>query len=238
MRQLTLAGLRLCLAGGPDRDGGGDGLMVVLLHGFGAPGTDLVGLHRQLRVPDSVRFVFPQGPLAVELGPDARAWWMVDLIQLQAALLSGQTRDLSQSVPEGLLEARASLVALLDTLERDFDVLPGRLLLGGFSQGAMLACDVALRDERPLAGLALMSGTLIADFEWAPLMARRRGLRVVQSHGRADPLLPFALAERLRDALSAAGLDVTFVPFNGGHTITDSVLDALSELICRASATA
>jgi phospholipase/carboxylesterase len=92
-----------------------------------------------------------------------------------------------------------------------------------FSQGAMLACDVTLRPDRQFAGLVMMSGTLLAEAEWTPLMPARAGLRVLMSHGRTDPLLPFSLAERLRDLLTAAGLGVTWVPFSGGHGISDGV---------------
>jgi phospholipase/carboxylesterase len=95
----------------------------------------------------------------------------------------------------------------------------------------MLATDVALRSERTLAGLVLMSTTLLAEDEWTPLFSKRAGLPVLMSHGRSDPLLPFALAERLRDLLGEAGLGVKWVAFNGGHGISDSVLSALGSFL-------
>ena len=70
----------------------------------------------------------------------------------------------------------------------------------GFSQGAMISLDLALRSERPLAGLALMSATMLCASEWTALMPRRAKLPVMQSHGRVDPLLPYELAEKLRDS--------------------------------------
>lgn len=220
MGQLTVH-----LTGGDDREGGGNGPLVVLLHGFGAPGTDLVPLWRELRPPPGTRFAFPEAPLALDPYGDARAWWMIDMAKLEAALAGGELRDLTRDVPEGMAEARALISGLLDELDAP------QVVLGGFSQGAMLALDVALRTDRPLAGLALMSGTLLAEHEWLPLMPKRKGLRVVQSHGRLDPLLPFSIAERLRDELTSAGLPVTFVPFNGGHEIAGSVIDALDGLL-------
>ena len=60
MRQLKLGTLTAHVTGGTDRDGGGAGPVVVLLHGYGAPGTDLVPLWRELAVPHEVRFVFPE----------------------------------------------------------------------------------------------------------------------------------------------------------------------------------
>ena len=131
-----------------------------------------------------------------------------------------------------------AVLSLLDALERDFSARPEQTVIGGFSQGAMLATDIVLRSERKFAGLAVLSGTLLSHREWLPLMPARAGLPVLQSHGRADPVLPFAVAERLRDELSAAGLAVQFVSFNGGHGIPGPVLDGLAKLIGRAAASA
>jgi len=241
MREGTYGGLRVRLTGGTDREGGGSGPLLVLMHGFGAPGSDLVPLWRELDVPRELRFAFPEAPLALdipglpELGPEGpRAWWMIDVEKLEAAIASGQTRDLTREVPEGLAGARQSAVAMLDELQAELGVDGAHTLLGGFSQGAMLALDVALSSERPLAGLVLLSGTLLCEDLWLPRMATRAGLPVLQSHGRMDPLLPFSIAERLRDELGRAGLDVRFVPFNGAHEISGSVLDELGAFVRRA----
>lgn len=234
MRETTLGGLKVRLTGGTDREGGGDGPAVVLLHGYGAPGTDLVPLWRALRAPPGTRFVFPEAPLSLSgpmAPPGGRAWWHLDLERILRASLTGGVRVLHDEAPAGLGEARARVAGLLDELERDWRVPPGKLVLGGFSQGAMLSCDLALRSERPLAGLVLMSGTLIAAPEWAPLYAKRRGLKTLVSHGREDPMLPFTAAEELRDLLTRAGVEVRFVPFHGGHTIGDPVLGAVSEFL-------
>jgi phospholipase/carboxylesterase len=236
VRQETVEGLRVVLTGGADREGGGTGPLVVLMHGFGAPGTDLVPLWRQLAVPGDVRFAFPEAPLDLaELAGSAyagaRAWWMIDVERLAAAAAGAAREDRSDEVPAGLAEARTQMAATLETLERELGVPTGRTLLGGFSQGAMLALDLALRTDRPLSSLALLSGTLICRADWEPLMPRRAGLPVLMSHGRADPLLSFQAAEQLRDLLVQAGLAVRWHPFNGGHTISEGVLDDLCRLI-------
>lgn len=228
MRRVRFGGLDVVLAGGTDREGGGTGPLVVLLHGFGAPGDDLVSLHRVLDVPPGTRFAFPAAP--VELSAfgygDARAWWMIDMMKLQAAMARGDVRDLTKDVPEGLFSARLLVDAMLDEMTEI--LAPSKLVLGGFSQGAMLSADVALRSTRPLAGLVLLSGTMIAEAEWKPLMAKRAGLPVFQSHGQSDAMLPFSIAERLSKELSDAGLKTRFVPFRGGHEIPPPALDGLN----------
>ena len=236
MKELDLAGLKVRLAGGVDREGGGEGPLVVLLHGFGAPGDDLVPFWRVLDAPRGTRWAFPAAPFALQgdgglasgagYAPrDSRAWWMIDIERRLSAAERGELEAMSGEVPPGMADASARVSALLDEL--DARLKPTNVVLGGFSQGAMLACDVALRTDRALAGIALLSGTLVAADECAPLASRRRGLPVLQSHGMLDPLLPFAYAEKLRDLLQTGGLDVTWVPFRGGHEIPDPVLRAL-----------
>jgi phospholipase/carboxylesterase len=231
MRELKLGTLKAHVTGGTDREGGGTGPVVVLLHGYGAPGTDLVPLWRELPVAREVRFVFPEAPL--DLGFGGRAWWPIDMARLQDRSSKAASEGLISEVPPGLDAARDALLELLQVLERDLGALPEQTLLGGFSQGAMLATDTVLRTSRPFGGLAVLSGSLISHDEWSPLMSARRGLPVLQSHGRADPILPFEVAERLRDELVAAGLPVEFIAFNGGHGIPGGVLDGLTRSIRR-----
>jgi phospholipase/carboxylesterase len=212
---------------------------LLLLHGFGAPGDDLTTLAQHVPVPRDVRFAFPAAPLLLE--PEepelsGRAWWLIDMIELQRAVMLGDHTALTDRVPEGLTEARQLVLGLLDALEADFNVPRSKLVLGGFSQGAMLATDITLRAERPPAGLAILSGSLICRGEWLPLMKTRAGLPVLQSHGKGDPILDYDIAEELRRELTSAGLVVDFVPFNGGHGIPPAALDGLKRLLQRATA--
>jgi phospholipase/carboxylesterase len=224
--RLDLAGLTTRVVGPDDAT-----TTCVLLHGFGAPGDDLVSLAGALGGP--VRFVFPAAPLALGgMYGDARAWWLLDLARMEAEL----RRDRRDELPEGLPEARAQVMQLIEQLQARYAVTPDQLVLGGFSQGAMLALDVALHREVPPAGLISMSGTLIAESAWQPRMATLAGVPVMLSHGRQDSLLPFSVAELLRDRLTAAGAKVDWQPFSGGHEIPRSVLDAAGRLL-RARAT-
>jgi phospholipase/carboxylesterase len=221
MTRTDLAGLTVEIVGKPDAP-----ITVVLLHGFGAPGDDLVPMAEELDVP--ARFVFPVGPLEV-YGADSRAWWLLDLAKLEIELAAGTPRDRRGEIPDGLHSARATVLRLLDQLAARYPLPPGgKLVLGGFSQGAMLALDVALHRDALVDGLILMSGTLVAEVEWAPRLARVANLPIIMSHGRRDPLLPFAIAEELRDRLKGAGARVDWHAFVGGHEIPPMVLDAIS----------
>lgn len=229
--RLELAGLTTHVIS--PRDGGpaDANLTVILLHGFGAPGTDLVDLGRYLDLP-MTRFVFPEAPLALG-GPygDARAWWLLDLAKLERDLRTGSSSDRSHELPEGLPGIRAHMGRFIDEIAAKFATPTERIVLGGFSQGSMLALDVALHHPERLAGLVLLSSTIIARSAWAPLMPKLAGLPVFQAHGRGDALLPFGVAEQLRDDLRTAGALVEWHPFNGGHEIPPNVLAELATFL-------
>ena len=217
----------LQLAGLTTRIVGSGPVTAVLCHGFGAPGDDLVALAQFINAPNT-RFVFPAAP--IELGGlygDARAWWHLDLQKLESDLRTGAIRDRRNEVPEGLAEARTKVSALIDALSVD----PAKLVLGGFSQGAMITLDVALHRDVAPAGLALMSGTLLAESEWEPRFAKLSGVPVVMSHGKGDPLLPFSISQALRDRLTKAGAKVDWIEFMGGHEIPPPVLDGVGRLL-------
>ena len=219
------------MTGGPDREGGGTGPIVVLLHGFGAPGQDLVPLWRVLDVPDAVRFVFPAAP--IRLFPnygDGRAWWMIDMERLAREQAEGRDRDI-RLVPDGLSQAREHIITLLKELEARYQLQSGQLILGGFSQGAMLAYDAALHTTIPLAGLALLSTTIIAYDEWVERIPARRMVPVFQSHGTDDPVLSFRIACQFREALRSHDVNIAWHEFRGGHEIPMSVLSALGPFI-------
>ena len=234
MREVVLGGLKVRLAGGTDGQGGGEGPLVMLLHGFGAPGDDLVPLADVIQVPRGTRWLFPEAPLPLNMGfGDSRAWWIIDFARIQADREAGRIRDLSVEIPRGLALARERMLTFLKELPRQLPIDYKKTIIGGFSQGAMLTCDAVLQTDHPFAGLVQLSGNLLAKDVWTPLMPKRKGLSVFQSHGMQDDILPNIGAERLRDVLHRAGLVVEWHSFRGGHEIPEAVLRRLGPFITR-----
>jgi len=230
---ITANGLTVRITGGADGEGGGDGPLVVLLHGYGAPGDDLVPLGRYLasRVGPTVRCAFPAAPRELAGGfMPMRMWWPIDGAALEAAIAAGTHRDRSRHVPPELHGVREQFRGALEELQATLGASPEQTVLGGFSQGSMVSCD-AVATGAPVAGLAVLSGTVLALQEWLPGFAQRDELPVFQSHGRQDPLLSFQQAEQLRDHLREAGHRVSWVPFDGQHEIPPVALAGLGEFV-------
>jgi phospholipase/carboxylesterase len=235
MREERFGDLLVRITGGEDRQGGGQGPLVVLMHGFGAPGTDLLGLWRVLDVPPSVRFAFPEAPHELPGMFGARAWWMIDPERMNQSMAQGP-RNYANEIPPGMEEATDQLLEMLSALQDELDVPNERLLLGGFSQGSMLACNAVFARELMPGGLLILSGTPVNMASWKTGMASRRGLPVFQSHGERDPLLSFQAAEQLRDEMGQAGLRTEWQPFRGGHEIPLPVLRSLGLFLSALSA--
>lgn len=228
-----MSALRTRAIAGIDAEIFGDDLprgapVVVLCHGYDCFPSDLSPFAASFALP--ARFIFPAGILPLASSPrGGRAWWTIDAEGRAAAVARGERRDLSNTSPAGLPAARAAFGAMLDAIEEEH--APQTLVIGGFSQGAMLSCDLTLRTPRRLGGLVLLSGARLTATEWAPLMTARRGLPVFVSHGRSDADLAFDVAESLATELAQASLDVTWIPFDGGHETPLVVLRALKRFL-------
>lgn len=234
MKILSLGSLRVRAVGGDDHDGGGDGPAVLLCHGFGASGDDLVPLHRVIRTVPNLRWFFPEAPLSLDpnMGAAGRAWWHIDMMKLQLAMMRGLQRELASDYPDGMAEATVALRECIQNLHTDHGVDLSRLVVGGFSQGSMITTEIALHAETPLAGLAVLSGTLLCQDRWRKAASERAaGMQVFQSHGRHDPILPFAGAEALKSLLTEHGATVNFRVFPGQHEIPFPVLEGLGAFL-------
>ncbi len=212
----------------------------VFCHGFGAGGDDLVGLAGellQMMTGDAgTMLVFPAAPLTLEEQgmPDGRAWWMLSIQRLISDMDDGRYEQIREEVPPGIETARQRLTEVIQVVLERSGLNESKLLLGGFSQGAMLAVETALRGlPKPPAKLCLYSGALICELLWKPLAERLKQTEILQSHGRYDPILPLQTGMWLRDMLQAAGGTVEFIEFNGPHTIPPQAIEDTAKMLSR-----
>jgi phospholipase/carboxylesterase len=184
---------------------------------------DLVPLAAELG-ESRFRFVFPQAPVELPGYPSGRAWFPRDERELTVFAAGAGFSDLASYDPDGLGKSAAELAGLLDHLGAD----PAQTVIGGFSQGSMVACELVFGSHwhRP-AGLLIMSGSLIAEQRWESSTAVLAGVPVLQTHGTLDPVLPFSEAERLAALLRAGGADHQFITFPGGHGIPGAVVEEI-----------
>ncbi len=206
-----------------------DGPWIVFFHGYGADANDLAPLSNVIASPEKANWLFPNAPIEVPIGPGwtGRAWWPLNLEAWMKAMEQGQEKDLAVLTPPGLHEARQNTFKALAQLKVPWS----KIILGGFSQGAMLATDLYLNAPETPAGLVLLSGTLINSNEWKPLLKNREGQKFFQSHGKQDPVLTYTNAQRLESFLCQGGMKGNLQGFNGGHEIPMGVLQKCGEYL-------
>jgi phospholipase/carboxylesterase len=194
------------------------GSAVIVLHGWGAPGDDLVPVAEVLNRPGA-RFFVPAAPLP-EVG-GGRAWWHLDPNSRPPHAHSDQVAPGFQPTRE-VIAARAAVQELITAVVDRY--APSTVALVGFSQGAMLSIDVALAGAPRVDLVVAMSSVMLVDSVPALTAPHPTKPRFLLSHGRRDSILPFEGGSKARDLLEQHGFPVTWRPFDGGHEIPPPVL--------------
>ncbi|MBX6744808.1 MAG: prolyl oligopeptidase family serine peptidase [Acetobacteraceae bacterium] len=191
------------LAGGPARQ------LVVLLHGVGADGRDLIDLAPAwARALPEAAFVAPNAPAPCDMAPFGRQWF--SLQDRSPVSLAAGVRAVAPMV-EAFLEAELARLSLP----------PSALALMGFSQGAMTALFTGLRRVTAPAAILAYSGALLAPESLAAEIACRPPVLLV--HGEADDVVPVQASRMAEATLRAAGVPVRALYIPGlAHGIDDA----------------
>lgn len=198
-----------------------DAKWVILFHGYGADAQDLASLADALPLSKPCNFLFPNGFLSVPIGPGwtGRAWWTIRMNDLPS--------DWSNERPDQMDRAVDKAFQMISSMKFDWK----NIILGGFSQGAMLATEVFLKAPETPAGLICLSGTLLSENVWAQLAVKRQNSHVLISHGEADPVLPHKGALQLQHFFEKHQIKTQFVSFRGGHEIPAIVIQKMKSYI-------
>ena len=205
----------------PPAGGGPARALVVLLHGWGADGEDLVGLAAAWsRFMPEARFVVPHAPYTCDQNPMGRQWF-------------GFTDASAEQIAAGAANARGIIDRFVDDELAGLGLADERLVLAGFSQGAMMALHVALRRAACCAAVVSYSGALI---DGAALTGEIRARPpVLLAHGDADTVVPFRSLDAAATALAALDVPVRSHVARGiGHGIDDAGVILGGEFIAEA----
>ena len=185
--------------------------VVILLHGLGADGDDLIGMAPYFAegLPDA-EFLSPHAPYPCDMAPFGRQWFS----------LQDRRPD---SLLAGLAKVQPIFDSYLDAVLAERGLTDDDLALVGFSQGTMLSLHCALRRPTPIAALVGYSGLLVAPERLAPEIVSRPPVLLV--HGEEDPVVAFDCMGMAARDLGAAGVPVTSLARPGlGHSIDEEGL--------------
>ena len=184
---------------------------ILALHGWGASAHDLLGLAPYLHGGQAL-VLCPQGPFGFEIGPGVRGYGWFPLGE----------RGLD---PVEFRKGAAALRAFVDEALARYPVERRKVVALGFSQGGVMAYDLALRDPGRFAGLAALSAWLPKPLsDSIPALPEHAGMPVLVQHGTADPMIEVARARESRDLLAARGVGLTYREYEMGHEIRPEAL--------------
>ena len=207
-----------------DRAGG---QLVVWLHGYGGSGDGQARVARRFATGGR-RIVLPTAVLPHASGRGFMWWEFLDEDWPKPFTPDPDARSWLKPSRQ-LPRARQAVIDLIGRQRAEHR--PDELVLVGFSQGAMLALDVAVHLEPPPDRVAVLAGyALLATAEQIPKATGERPV-VLISNGRSDTIVPFERAERMRQLLEENGFAVTFAPHDGGHRLDHAVLESLERFL-------
>jgi phospholipase/carboxylesterase len=180
--------------------------LVILAHGFGADGRDLIALAEHWRplLPHTA-FVSPNAPQRCDMSPAGYQWFPLDTLN------PGRDRSATDI-------AAATFNAFIDAELSRFSLTPGDLALVGFSQGTMMSLYVGLRRAEPVAGILGFSGMLISPGTLETEISAHPPVFLM--HGSADELIPARASVEAAELLDTLGVPAQFHIASGiGHGI-------------------
>lgn len=208
----------------PPRSGDKPRQVVVLLHGYGSDGSDLIALasHWQDLLPDAL-FVSPNGPENVPGHPMGYQWFSLDVDRIESRTI-------------GLPMARPIVVEFLHALWAQTGLSARDTLIVGFSQGAMVALHVGTSLDEPLMGIIAFSGAFVPPAGFYDGSKARPPICLV--HGDMDNVVDPRLSAEAAEALRKAGFEVNYHVDHGvGHGISPDGLAFASGFIAGVVAT-
>ncbi|HEY0116152.1 MAG TPA: dienelactone hydrolase family protein [Allosphingosinicella sp.] len=199
--------------------GGAPRQIVLLLHGYGSNGADLIGLapHWRQGLPDAL-FLAPNAPQTC--GGFGYQWWALSSFTPQA-------------LAAGAAGAAPAIDAFIDRKLEQYKLGESDLAIVGFSQGTMMALHVGLRRKRPVAGIVGYSGALTGAAALAHDAISKPPVLLI--HGSSDPVVPVAALHAAKSELQRLGVDVaTHVSQGLGHSVDPDGLRLGREFLVKA----
>ena len=180
--------------------------IVLLLHGFGSSGADMIALAPQWQeaLPDTL-FLAPHAPQRCGMMGAGYQWW-------------GLTGFSPSALAAGAASAAPAIDAFIDRKLAQYELTEADLALCGFSQGTMMALHVALRRPRAVAAVVGYSGMLTGTADIAHSDLPKPPVLLV--HGTADPVVPIAALHMAESELKRLGVGVTtHISYGVAHSV-------------------
>ena len=201
--------------------GGACDKSIVFLHGLGDTGRGWSDVPQQSQLRDipNARWIFPNAPMisvTLNAGMTMPGWFDMNSLERENLVDDEGRIDKAWRFVDALIEDEVSK-----------GISPSKIVVGGFSQGGAIALTHALTSKYNIAGYVGLSTYLpMADSYAKEGMSEKKGVKVFQAHGTADPVLRFDYGASSCEKLKSLGLDVQFESYAGmAHSACAEELD-------------
>lgn len=202
---------------------------IVLFHGYGANAQNLVPLQSAIKTHKKYNWIFPEGifDVSLENATHAKSWFPSDMNAFHRMQLNKEYDKLACAQP---LQFEKSLSKINEFLKH-FENKNNHLILGGFSQGGIIASNLAFYRTNRTKALILFSSILINKTQLEDRASNCKNMAFIQSHGTQDTILNYEMAQKLYNFLKKQGLKGDFISFKGEHTIPLKVLEKTAKFL-------
>lgn len=204
----------------------------IMLHGLGDTGHGWAGASTQIETPrgSNVRWVFPTAktvPVTLNMGMRMTAWFDLNALD-EASIVDDKTM---------IMES----VAYVDSLIKkqiESGIPSEKIIIGGFSQGGVIALTAALRSEVKLAGCVALSTYLPLRGDYPDAFGpHAKTMPFLQGHGTNDMVLQYAYGERSFEFMKTNGVNVDFKTYVGmAHSACAEEFDDVKDFLASALA--
>jgi len=195
--------------------------LIIILHGYGANMKDLVSLAENIGDNKSI-FVFPNAPFEFQLSYQLYGY----------AWIFPPTMD-PQEMPESMIDSADKLMVTIDMLIEYYKIKLPNVILGGFSQGAMMSASIGFVRPDIFKGVFMLSGMLLGEPYLSSSINSNNDQSVFISHGEFDSLVPFSNANKIVSFLGDYGYSPEFHQYPMGHELSMQSIQDLGEWINR-----
>ncbi|MCU4675033.1 alpha/beta hydrolase [Catenovulum sp. 2E275] len=200
--------------------------LVVWMHGLGDSGHGFAPLVPEFKLGDDlgIRFVFPHAPvqpITINNGLPMRAWYDI------------ASFDFNQRADEkGVRASAQALQALIDSQLKADNLTSDKLIIAGFSQGAVMAYHLGCRQLNPAAGILALSGYLSIQNKLTDEVSEAaKQTPVLAMHGTQDEIVPCQLGKQSAELVKQAGFDVTWHDYPMQHNVCAAQIAEISKWI-------
>ena len=195
--------------------------LIVVLHGYGANMRDLLALSENIGGDESI-LVFPNAPFEFQLSYQLSGY----------AWIFPPSMD-PEDVPESMLDSENKLMGMIQELIESYGIKSPNVILGGFSQGAMMSALVGLANPKIFKGVFMLSGMLLGESYLASKMQANNSQAVFISHGNLDSLVPFTHCKKTIAFLEEYDYKPEFHEYSMGHELSmESIQDLARWVRC------